>query len=143
MKKQDMLERIRALGLPPGQFVVFGSGPLCVRNLRECEDIDLVVTPPLFQALKRRWGAETLVREDGTRYEKVVCAEQHVELGIEWDYRPLFQRTLDQLIGHGDIFHGIAFASLVDVLLWKQALRRPKDLEDIALIRAYLKNRLV
>lgn len=37
------LDELKALNLPAGQYAIFGSRPLAVRNLRDANDIDLIV----------------------------------------------------------------------------------------------------
>jgi hypothetical protein len=45
----------------------------------------------------------------------------------------------DDLIGRADVFEGLPFARLEDVLLYKQALGRPKDFPDIRAIQCVLR----
>jgi len=49
-----------------------------------------------------------------------------------------YQPTLDELLSRAMIIDDIPFASLRDVILWKQAAGRPKDTRDIKLINEYL-----
>lgn len=46
----SLIERIKELRLPEGQFMVSGSGILDVLGIRSAEDIDLLVSPELFRS---------------------------------------------------------------------------------------------
>lgn len=44
MKFEQLLEKLKRLNLPSEQYAIFGSGPMAVRDLKEANDIDLIVT---------------------------------------------------------------------------------------------------
>jgi len=46
--------------------------------------------------------------------------------------------TIDTLIDTAEEFEGIKFVTLENVLRWKKLMGRPKDLEHIKMIKAYL-----
>lgn len=130
----DVIQEVKKLGLPLGEYVVVGSGPMAVRNLRPTNDIDLVVIPRLYKKLKLSgWHEEHSPdpwREFGIFYRSF-------DAGIDWsinDFRP----NPVELINDADIIDGVAFAKLQDVLAWKIAANRDKDTADIKLIRDYL-----
>ena len=37
------IDELKALKLPVGQYAIFGSGPLAIRNLKAASDIDIIV----------------------------------------------------------------------------------------------------
>jgi hypothetical protein len=45
----NIVEEMKKLKFPQGQYVIVGSGPLVVRGIRETNDIDIVVSPKLFE----------------------------------------------------------------------------------------------
>jgi hypothetical protein len=45
MTGQDIINKVKPLNLPKGQYVVFGSCPMALAGLREAGDIDMLVTP--------------------------------------------------------------------------------------------------
>ena len=45
----NLFKQVRDLKLPAGKFVIFGSGPMGIRGLRKCEDIDIVVASDVFE----------------------------------------------------------------------------------------------
>ena len=65
-------------------------------------------------------------------------SKDDIEADDSWtfgDYDP----TFEQMIEKAEMIHGIPFAPLSEVLKWKLAFGRPKDIADVQLIQAYLK----
>ncbi len=120
------LNELIDLNLPADKYAVFGSGPMAVRGLRDNKDIDLIVKPPLWNALSKIYPAM------GTK--TLLCG--HLEIFRDWC--PWFDDT-SLLIDKADIFDKIRFVQLDCVLAWKRAMNRPKDRTDIELIEKYLK----
>ncbi|MDD2548448.1 MAG: hypothetical protein PHO04_03170, partial [Candidatus Pacebacteria bacterium] len=56
---KQLFRNLRELNLPLGEYVVFGSGPMGIRNLRDMHDIDLIVTQDLFDQFKNNPDWET------------------------------------------------------------------------------------
>ncbi len=50
----DLISRIKALDLPVGQYIVFGSSVMEMHGIRKAKDIDVVVTQVLYTELKNR-----------------------------------------------------------------------------------------
>ena len=48
----NILQKVKELNLPEGSYVVEGSGVLDVLGIREANDIDLVVSPEVYEKLK-------------------------------------------------------------------------------------------
>lgn len=46
-KFKKLLAELKELNLPPDKYAIFGSGPLAVHNIKESEDIDIIVKPDL------------------------------------------------------------------------------------------------
>lgn len=127
----ELFERVKELGLPAGSYAIFGSGPMAVRSLRECRDIDLVVTDELFEEYKNVSGWEL---------KDIEGMEMLVKDGIEMaaDWRP-GEWDVEQLIEDADIIEGLPFVRLAEVLKWKKLLKRGKDLKDIEILENYFK----
>ncbi len=127
-----IISRIKALGLPDGQFVVIGSGVMDALGLREATDIDLVVKPELFAQLKadRAWNV-------GERHRETVLTHDDVEVWLSWG-TPDGQPNFEVLYDGGITIDDIRFASPEFVLDWKRAAHRPKDVEDVRLLEEYL-----
>lgn len=128
----DIISKVKALNLPDRQYIVFGSGPLAVYGIRDTGDIDLFVSSELYQKLISD-GWEEKSWDNGGKYLR----NDNVEVDDSWDYGD-YNPSLSELIERAISVQGIPFASLEDVLQWKKAFGRPKDLADIKLIEAYL-----
>ncbi len=119
------------MGLPAGSYAIFGSGPMAVRGLRECRDIDLIVTDGLFEEYKGVGGWE--LKDVGGRETLV---KDGIEMGANWGPG---EWDIDQLIEDADIIENLPFVRLAEVLKWKRLLRREKDVKDIEVIEDYFR----
>jgi hypothetical protein len=132
----DIIQKVKELNLPLGQYVVFGSGPLAVHGIRPTRDADLLVTTGLYQRLKGEgWPEKEL--DDGSR----CLARDIYEIDDSWhhgDYHP----SPEEIIAKAEMVEGVPFAPLEEVLKWKLAFGRPKDQADVELIKAYLAQRI-
>jgi len=126
------IERVTKLSLPADQFVVIGSGVLDALKLREAGDVDLIVTPVLFQSLKEAgW-------ESKTKYDEEYLEKGDVEVWLSWgsvDRMPNF----NELFNDSVTIEGVRFANPRFVINWKKQRASEKDLKDIALLEEYLR----
>lgn len=137
----DILKEIKKLKLPEKEFVVVGSAILAIkgiRNAKEIDDIDMVVTKQLFNTLKTNgWKSFPHI------FENKEC--ENLLSGIfeacreYWDNTDInfFKNNPDCV----EEFDGIQFQSLKEFYKRKKAWGRPKDAEDLALIESYLISR--
>jgi XTP/dITP diphosphohydrolase len=134
MEFQKLLDEFKKLALPDGKYVIYGSGPLGVRKIREAKDLDVVVTNDLYRELLKKYP-ET--RKNATELLKVV---RFINIGnievIPADCSLI--KNIKKSIKEADIIGGIRFARLKDLVIWKRKMARPKDFEDIKLIENYL-----
>ena len=132
----NFLQKIKDLQLPAGEFAIFGSGPLAVRNIRESHDADLIVFEKLFEEYKQKsdWKYKGFER-DG-RYVEMIEKDE-VEFYKDW--RP-GEWNIAKLIQESEIINGLPFVKLDEVLKWKKISNREKDKKDILLIEKYLQN---
>jgi len=129
-KTKELFDRLRALELPKGSYVVFGSGPLAIRGLKEPHDLDVVVTEDVYNEYKVKEGWKELVRNDDT-----CMVKDGIELWYSWT-----PDTWDVgvLIQQAEEIDGLPFVPLPQVLIWKVSSGRSEDLEDVERIRAHL-----
>lgn len=132
----NIIERVKELNLPHGQYVVFGSGPLAVHGIRETNDVDLLVTTELYNQLKEQGWEEKEWELGGTYLCKGIY-----EVDNSWSYGD-YDPGPEEIITIAEMHDGIPFAPLTEVIKWKHAFGRPKDLEDIELIQAYHRERV-
>ncbi len=50
----NLFEEVKRLDLPPGEYVVIGSGILGALGIRDIADVDLLVSPRVFEQLRER-----------------------------------------------------------------------------------------
>jgi hypothetical protein len=130
----NIIGEVLALRLTVGTYAVIGSGPLDIRHLRPAHDIDLLVNNTAYALLKSYGWAEEVTPG---RERPWKLSYGWFDVSMTWSikrYRPDPQRLIDQ----ADIIEGVAFVRLTEVLRWKKASGRPKDLADIRLIEQYL-----
>ena len=132
----EIFKRIEKFNLPYGQYAVFGSALLDVWGLRKANDLDIIVTPELYQKLKgdgwqeqQGHGFTFLIKEDAN--VSTVQAK-----ATDGDYFP--DRL--QLIKEAVEINGFPFVRAEEVIACKTAYGREKDLKDIKLLTDYLKS---
>lgn len=135
MTGQEIIKAVKAQDFPAGSYIVFGSCPMALAEIRQSSDIDMLVTPELYQELAQK-GWKKIVKAPGD--EPLTSGD--FEAHTNWSFSS-YQPTLDHLLNTATVVDGVPFASLEEVRKWKQSSGRPKDLTDIELIDDYLKNK--
>jgi hypothetical protein len=132
--KNDIFDQVQSLNLPLGKYAVIGSGVMSAYGIRTHRDIDLVVTQDLYKELKKRGWQTKQINSD---FEVVISgiAEASPKMVTLDKYQP----NIESLIYNADIIDGVAFTKLGDVVDFKKALGREKDINDILLIEDFLK----
>lgn len=132
----NIIQKVKALNFPNNEYVVVGSGILEAKGIRETNDIDIVVSPDLFEKCKAHsweqvpWTYEKI----GQIYLRKAEYELYLDVNCK-DFNP----TLSELLERAEIIEGIPFASLEDTSNFKRAYGKPKHLRDIELIEQYRK----
>jgi len=128
----DLLQKIKGLNFPLGEYALFGSAPMFIRGLREeMHDVDLVVTEKLWKKMQTVPGWKMEAASSGDPVLR--CEELEMFCGWapgEWD--------VNELIKTADMIDGLPFVTLESVLKWKKAYGREKDLADVKKIEKYL-----
>jgi hypothetical protein len=122
------LKQLKQLPLAKHQYMIWGSGPLAIRGIRESKDIDLVVTKQIWDQLAKRFSPSTSMK---------ICTG-NIEI---WNDCLNLTDQIDDMIAKPDIIEGFPFMTLRHTIEWKRQMNRDKDLKDIALIEAFLKSR--
>ncbi len=132
MTKQEIIQKVKALGLPDGSYILFGSCPLAAAGIRETSDVDMLVSDEA-RALLRAKGWQ----EQPGRNEDILLEHGEYDVHSNWRFGA-YDPTLEELLATADVFDGVPFASLQEVRKWKLAYGRSKDHEDIKLIDAHM-----
>lgn len=132
--ESDIFQRIRKFNLPVGKYAVFGSALMDVWGLRRAADLDIIVTPELYQKLKEDGWEE----KQAHGFPMLVKKDANVTTAQEWptdgDYNP--DRL--QLIKEAAFIRGVPFVRVEEVIACKTAYNRPKDQQDIKLLKEHL-----
>lgn len=97
MTKQEIITKIKALGLPTNSYVVFGRCPLAAARIREANDIDLLVSEEVFAELKEPgWRELQKSVNDGPLVHDVFEAHDN------WNFSS-YSPTLKQLLASASV----------------------------------------
>lgn len=127
----DIIQKIKKLNLPIGEYVIIGSGLLGVLGIREAHDIDIAVTKDLHKKLM-----DTGEWEKQERWGKIFLKKDVFEIipELQWD---AYDTTTEKAIKEATIIDGVPFTNLDELIKFKIASGRGKDLEDLVLIEKY------
>ena len=134
MKQQFLkkLEKLDHLNFPKDQYLIWGSGPLAIRGLREARDVDLIVTKNLWDDLIKKYTPE------GPKKNNIKIADIEI-----WNDLLNLTDKIDEIIADSDSIEGFPFMKLSYTVEWKKNRNSKKDLRDIALIKKYFKKEVV
>lgn len=124
-----LLMELKDFNLPLGEFVIFGSGPLAARGIRDCKDLDIIVSENLYQKICQKYPEEIYLSDVGT------LQIGDFEISQTWLND---KNCVKELIAEAEILHGYPFVNLNEVINWKKSMGRVKDLTDLKLIDEYL-----
>jgi len=134
MKNNALFQKVKELKLPENKYALFGSAPMGIRGLKECSDIDLVVTEDLWQEFKNKQGWEYKITENSVEY--IQNSDSNIEIWHDW--RPWYQDVMP-FIDNSEIIDNLPFVRLEYVLEWKRQFGREKDLKDVEIIEEFLR----
>ncbi|PRY32591.1 hypothetical protein [Umezawaea tangerina] len=130
-----MLELVRELDLDPDHFVIFGSAPLFVQDLRDdIQDLDVLARGSAWEKVTSSGGAKATGTETGD-----VVWQFHggrIQFSQQWISADF---DTDALIDGAKLVDNLRFAQLDEVLRYKELLGRSKDHDDIAALREHLR----
>ncbi len=133
----NIFEAVRELNFPDGKYIVVGSGILAAKGIRETNDLDIIVTPDLFEKLKSEewtvypWTKESISGRDWLKKNNV---EAYIQLS-----RKTGGISAEELLKNAEVINGIPFITLEQLVDFKREYGRPKDFDDIKLIEEYLR----
>jgi hypothetical protein len=132
-RNQELFQRVKELNLPIGEYAIFGSGPMGIRNLREMHDIDLIVSDRIFNEYsnKQEWRIKEIYGyRDWLKNDNL-----EIEMGRDWHEG----WDVEGMIREAEIIDGLPFVKLEYLIKWKSFFGREKDLKDVELIKKYEK----
>ena len=133
VRNDRLIKQFLSLGLPTGDYAIFGSAPMYAHKLKDLgHDLDVVARGEAWNIAAKI--AEPRPAQSGT-YQVIELFEGELEIFNGWAWGGW---SLDELIDTAELIEGIRFVTLDKVLKWKELWGRPKDLEHIKIIENYL-----
>ncbi|MDR2063358.1 MAG: class I tRNA ligase family protein [Candidatus Nomurabacteria bacterium] len=136
-----IIDIVKKLGLPLDEVLVFGSGIMDVLGMKESDDIDLIVSDKVFEAIENsgQWSSVYKKAIDKIMRKKIVDGME-VETSGGYDWLDWYDEKsgFKGLIQRAEKIDGVNFVNLPDLLDWKKSMNREKDQKDIKLIEEYL-----
>ena len=127
----ELLDMVRSLELPVGDYAIFGSGPLIVRGIIEAtNDLDIIARGETWDRV-RRVGEISTFDDDN---ECVSLFDGQITFGVTWKYGSF---DLDELIDTAELIDELPFVRMEHVIAYKEAADRPKDRQHIAVLRRW------
>lgn len=133
----QLMELLKDIDLPIGEWCVFGGACLAVHGIRPTEDVDIFVTPELYEKLRQNGWQEYVTNSTNSYYLQKVYDGITVQAFITCG-TPKWRPSVKQYIGNPEIIEGMPFMPLEKMYAWKTATRRPKDIEDLKIMKPYL-----
>jgi hypothetical protein len=128
---QNLLSELSNLNLPVGEYVIVSSGVLAAKGIRECKDLDLLISKSLFDQLSQKYP----VVETPTIF-KIELSENIEALYKEHDSADPF--PTEEQIKESEMIQGFPFQNLQTCLYFKENSDREKDKADVMLIKEYM-----
>ncbi len=134
----NIKKKLGEIGLDSSNSVVIGSGVLSAMNLRQSNDIDVVVSVAEYDRLART-GRFSKKQSHG----REILADELFEIGTSWGVLGKDQVFNDLLNNSTDI-EGVRYITIDFLLAIKRSWLndadvRQKDIDDVRLIETYLK----
>jgi hypothetical protein len=136
----EISDKVRALGLPIGKYVVVG-GAMEAFGIRKAKDLDIVVTEDLFMELMQKgWKlCECEKCQAGWQRGSTdrILKGNGVDILSEYSCDDRYFAETDWLIKNATLIDGVPYIQLEELVKWKKASGREKDLRDIILIEEF------
>jgi len=128
-KTQEKINKVLSLELPKDKYCVYGGFVLELLGIRESDDIDIIVKDNLWEKLKQKYPENQYKDKKGNRINI-----DNIEI---WEHLRPYKENPEEIIDRANKIQGIKTMSLDDLVEFKKAYGREKDLKDIELINRY------
>lgn len=141
---KDIFSEIQSLNLSLEKYALIGGGALSVYGIRDYSDVDLVVTPDIYEEFKKKEGWIEKCKECPKSTFLVLEKDNFEMYTLEGFNSKDFNTAVNYIgdyrviIASAEIVKSVSVASLSEVRRFKEAYGRPKDIQDIRLIDEYL-----
>lgn len=122
----DLFRFVKELQLPQGDFAIFGSGPLIVRNIIPFRnDLDIICRDAAWELVQQIGQPQYLQDYDA---HIVSMLDGAITFGTSWG---IGQFDIDRLINTAEILEDLPFVRLQYVIEYKKIRGSAKDLSHI------------
>lgn len=125
---RSALEMTKLLDIDDDSYVLIGGGVLEAYGLRKTHDVDLVVSESVYRRYRESERWQEYVQDNGKR----ILSRHGYNLMRSW-----MGCDLRKLRVNAEIVEGVPCMGIDDLIAAKQRLARPKDHEDIELLKQY------
>lgn len=130
----NIIEKVKALDLPFGQYVVVAGGVMEAVGIRKAGDVDIAVTSELLSELRKtgEWG-------ENVQYNKVFLKKEGFDIITElnWDKYPT---TTEEAVSSAMVIDGVAFMNLNELCKFKCGTRARERLSRCCSNKGIFKN---
>lgn len=132
----DLLDN---LNFNSDEYVVVGGAVLEAHGIRFTNDIDIVVLERLFDECKIKGWIESVTLSGKPKLKRYIEDYSISKIELYLDVNTAgFSPSTNELIQRSNLINGFRFISLNDLLAFKKAYGRPKDLLDTQVIESIL-----
>jgi hypothetical protein len=124
-----LILRLLSLSLPPGDWALFGSGPLLLRGwIDDVGDLDVICREAAWE-YANAIGELGVLQPDGV--EVVNVDGGAITIGTSWRYGDI---SVSDLIDGAEQIEGIPCVRLEHIVAYKRTAGRPKDRVHLQII---------
>lgn len=134
----DVFKKLAELNFPQGEYVVVG-GAMAAHGIREAHDLDILVTPKLYLKLQDE-GYKQCQCNQCLKTSRLMLEKDDVQILPSYMFGDYIGDTR-KLIKNADVINGFPFIKLEEFIKFKKELGRQKDIDDIKLMKKYLKEK--
>lgn len=138
MNLASVLKELKKLNLPKNEYVVVG-GTMTGHGIRNAHDLDILVTPNLYKSLLSK-GFRQCRCKQCLETSRLMLKNGKIDILPNFMFGNYVGDT-KKLIKSADMIKGYPFLKIKEFIKFKKELGRPKDFEDIKLMKEYLKKK--
>ena len=105
-------------------YMVYMGGSLCMRRVRETNDLDIAVEPDVFAELAKRYDKEDEIT--------ISLGDRTFDLFIEGTVVEVFER--EDFMNEAELVDDVWCQTLDEIIKMKRRFDRPKDKKDLELL---------
>ncbi len=139
-----IINQIKQLNLPDGEYVVFGGALLEAHGLRKANDIDIFATKKLYNQLAKTDGWAVKIFPNGDEELVYQDGELKAEVFNESTYLPnCNEGAIKKKIESAEKIGGVSFLALETEIEERKSLARTKDAADVKLLQGLVNSHQV